>query len=579
MEWMNDLFKGAMAARPPQPGIGDKRYSDAMQSFMEAVASNPDAWSQVMADFSKRQAEIMSSMLAPNSGDSAGQSKGKGDRRFSSEMWETNPFFSLLKNNYLLYSRLLIDLLDSVPLDPEKKRLLSFVFNQYVDALSPANFPATNPDVIEATVASGGANLTAGMRNLMEDMKRGSVTNTDRDAFTIGENIAITPGKVVMQNRLVQLIEYAPRTDKVREVPLLIYPPCINKFYVLDLVPEKSLVNYLVGEGYRVYMVSWVNAGQEEAGIEWDEYLIEGILQPMDAVRDITRREQVNALGFCIGGTLLTSALAVAAANGETPVKSLTLLTAMVDCHDTGDIGLFITEDSVAEFERRFADGGLMSGVDLANTFAFLRPNDLVWPYVIKNYYLGEGPPAFDILHWNSDSVNLPGKMFATYVRDTYLENNVAEGRSEMCGVKVDLKQVKVPTYAFAASKDHIVPWRSAYCTAARLGGPVDFVLGTSGHIAGVVNPPDGSKRQFLSHPARKGAAKPAPLPADPEKWREKATDTAGSWWPHWNAWLGRHSGKRVDAPAAPGNYKHRPTEDAPGSYVKAPLPPATPAN
>jgi polyhydroxyalkanoate synthase len=577
MEWMNDLLRGSA----PVKGLPrmDKRYAEAMQGFMEHLASNPESWSSLVADYSKRQAEMMASLMAPKGGDGENAAQHKPDRRFAAEQWESHPFFSLLKNNYLLSSELLLGLLDLAPLEPEQRRLLSFVFNQYIDAMSPSNFPATNPEVIEATVRTGGANLTTGMQNLIEDMRRGKVSNTDDSAFSLGSNIAATPGKVIMQNRLVQLIEYAPRTDKVHEVPLVIFPPCINKYYILDLTPEKSLVNHLVGQGYRVFMASWVNAGEPESRLEWDDYLTEGIMQPMDAVRDLARQEKVNTLGFCIGGTLLLSALAVAAANGDHPAKSVTLLASMVDCFDTGDIGLFITEESVEEFDSRYRDGGLMSGVDLANTFAFLRPNDLVWPYVIRNYYLGESPPAFDILHWNADSVNLPGRMFAKYVRDTYLENNVAEGRSTMCGVKVDLKSVDVPVYAFAALKDHIVPWRSAYYTASRLGGPVEFVLGASGHIAGVVNPPGGSKRFFQTQSRAKGRANGAGrLPSSAEKWAERAGRHEGSWWPHWDKWLRRLSGKRAAAPRRAGNYKYKPFEDAPGSYVRAPLPPANPS-
>lgn len=577
-EWLDELL--SRSSPLGQAGKADPRYFEAWQGLMESLSANPQAWSGIMSQYAKDQAELMASAMRagqPGGKDVAGQKK---DPRFASEQWSSNPFFSFIRQNYQINSRLMMDLLDAADLDDDKRKVLKFMFRQYIDALSPSNFPATNPDVLEATVKSGGSNLASGMRNMLEDMRHGSVSNTDRGAFRVGENLALTPGKVVHQSQLVQLIEYAPRAKEVHEVPLVIFPPCINKFYILDLVPEKSLVNYLVGQGHRVFLVSWVNAGEHEAQLGWDDYLIDGVLRPMEVVRDITKQPQANMFGFCIGGTLLTCALAAAAAEGEHPARSLTLAATMIDCHDTGDIGLFVTEDSVADYERRFADGGLMSGRDLANTFAFLRPNDLIWPYVVKNYYLGETPPAFDILYWNSDSANLPGKMFVRYVRDTYLENNVAEGRSKMCGIDIDLGKVKAPCYAMATERDHIVPWTSAYRTARLLGGPVDFVLGSSGHIAGVVSPPPGDKRRFkVASPPGGRSRRPAPLPEDPEEWAAAAATEQGSWWPHWERWLRRHAGKRVRAPARPGNYKHKPIEDAPGSYVAVPAPPTQQRN
>ncbi len=541
---------------------------------MKGLGSDPQLWSEIMSEYAKSQAQLMTSLVSPAEDGSKNVAQHNSDRRFASEQWNGIPLFSFLKNSYLMNSKFMLGLLDRAPISAEHRKLLTFMFNQYIDAMSPANFPTTNPEVIEATVNSGGSNLAAGARNLMEDMKKGAVSNTDRDAFEIGGNIAVTPGKIVLENRVMQLIEYAPQTPKVREVPIVIYPPCINKFYILDLVPEKSLVAHLVRSGYRVFLVSWVNAGEAEAQLEWDDYLVDGIMKPMDAVRDLCKQEQVNALGFCIGGTLLSSALAVAAASGEFPIRSLTLLATMVDCHDTGDIGLFITPDSVAEYERKFASGGLMSGLDLAKTFSALRPNDLIWPYVIKNYYMGESPPAFDMLYWNSDSTNLPGRMFVRYVRETYLENNVAEGRSTMCGVKVDLDRIRVPCYALATEKDHIVPWQSAYMTARRLGGPVEFILGSSGHIAGVVSPPEAGRGQFRALPRTGRSAK---LPADTDKWLAKAKANEGSWWPHWIKWLAQHSGRQVAAPERLGSFKYKPVEDAPGSYVTSPLPPIQP--
>ena len=431
-----------------------------------------------------------------------------------------------------------------------------------MDAASPANFPLTNPEILEETAKTGGKNFAEGMKNLAEDMQSGTIGNTDKTAFTVGGNIAAAPGKIVFQNDIIQLIEYAPQTATVHARPLLIVPPCINKYYILDLQKQNSFVRHAVAAGQRVFLISWVNAGARHRKLNWDFYLREGVFAAADAVRAVSGQAKINALGFCIGGTMLASALAVLAHEKEFPAQSLTLLAAMLDFSDSGDIGLFIDEEYVAAREKQFAEGGLADGAELARGFAVLRPNDLIWPYVINNYYRGKKPAAFDLLFWNADSTNLPGPMFAEYLRAAYLENRIAKSKAEFCGAPVNLRAVKIPAYAVACEKDHIVPWRSAYESARLLGGETRFVLAGGGHIAGIVNPPAAKK-------GRNRAAAASAKNAD--EWFAAAKVREGSWWDDWLEWLKKHSGRRIAAPKKPGNVRHPPLEDAPGSYVRAP--------
>ena len=380
--------------------------------------------------------------------------------------------------SYLVNAEMLKSAVEQAEIDEKDKNLLRFSLTQYIDAMSPANFPATNPDVIDNTLKSGGENLVAGMQNFWRDMQQGMVSNTDTDAFSVGENVAKTPGKVVAQTSVMQLIEYAPATAKVYSRPILIVPPCINKYYILDLTEEKSFVRHLVAAGHRVFLISWVNADENHMQLGWDDYLREGVFAALEATSAITRQTQVNTVGFCVGGTLLAAGLAVLAANEEKPAASVTLLATLLDFSDTGEIGMFIDEESVVARERDFADGGLMDGRELARGFATLRPNDLIWPYVVNNYYLGKQAPPFDLLFWNSDSTNLPGRMFAEYLRQTYLENQIASAKARMCDTDVRLKTVKAPTYVVACEKDHIVPWQASYVGSKLLGGKVRFVFG-----------------------------------------------------------------------------------------------------
>ena len=528
------------------------------QRFMNALVQQPDLWLSVYGEAQRKQMEA-AAKLRENGEPSV--TPPKGDRRFTSPQWQSNPFFSLLLQNYLMNSEALRELVDQVDLSAADKKLLRFAIGQYLDAVSPANFPATNPEVMEETMKTGGENLVAGMQNFMGDMQQGTISHTPAGAFAIGKNIAMSPGKVVAQTSVMQLLEYAPQTAQTHTRPLLVVPPCINKYYILDLQEKNSFIRHTVAAGHRVFLISWINAGDAQQHLTWDDYLREGVFAAIDAVRGISRQDKINLLGFCIGGTMLASALAVLASEGETPAQSLTLLATMLDFSDTGEIGLFIDEENVASQEAKFAHGGIMNGRELARGFSALRPNDLIWPYFINNYYKGKQPQSFDLLFWNGDSTNLPGPMFAEYLRMTYLENRIAKKRAKMCGVTVDLAAVKAPTYAVACDKDHIVPWPAACQSAALLGGKTRFVLAASGHIAGIINPPAANKGW-----RRSGGESLA----NPEQWLAHTEQHLGSWWDDWLSWLKKHGGKKMAAPKKFGSARYRPGEDAPGSFVQA---------
>lgn len=560
---------GDGAAMLPFPA---KRLAAAWGRLMEEMSRRPELWLSAAQAAHRRQLQALAALgqdpqnvvVAP----------APGDRRFNHPAWRDSPFHAFLMQSYLVNSDLLRQALRDAALPEDDRKLLQFVMNQQIDALSPANFPAANPEVLRAAVASGGQSLVQGAQNFARDLQAQTVQNTDTAAFQVGKNLAVTPGKVVMQNELVQLIQYAPPAGakQVRAKPLLVVPPCINKFYILDLQPANSLVGHLVQAGFSVFLVSWVNAAPAHRDKTWDDYLRLGVMDPLEAARAIGGAGGgggVNAMGFCVGGTLLACAQAVLAAEGKRGADSLTLLTTLLDFADAGEIGLFIDEEVVGEYEARYENGGLLDGRDLARGFAALRPNDLVWPYVIGNYFKGEKPPAFDLLFWNADSTNLPGPMFAEYLRQTYLENRLTRGGKdapEMCGAPVDLKALTLPTFVVASERDHIVPWRSAYAGARLLGGTPQFTLASSGHIAGIVNPPAANKGWRMSAAA-------GPLPADPEEWKAAAKKKTGGWWPDWHAWLAKRSGKLVAAPTKFGDARHPPLEDAPGSYVTAERP------
>ena len=486
-----------------------------------------------------------------------------GDRRFRGSAWREQPYFSLLMQSYLLYADYLRELAHAAPLPADDKRRLEFATRQYIDAIAPTNFPATNPEVLATAIATEGESLVKGLRNLADDARRGRITMTDERAFAVGRNLAVTPGSVVYRNDLIELLQYDATTPTVCRRPLVIVPPCINKYYILDLTPANSFVRWAVAQGHTVFMVSWRNVPPGLGALGWDDYLEQGVLAALRVAREISGSKTVNTLGFCVGGTLLASALAVLAARRDTSVASATLLTTMLDFADPGDIGVYVSRELLAAREPQLLTGERVHGSELAGAFASLRANELVWNYVVGNYLKGETPPAFDLLYWNSDSANLPGPMYVYYLRNLYLDNRLREpGALTMLGAPVDLSRVRVPTYVYASRDDHIVPWRSAYRTTALLGGDVSFVLGASGHIAGVVNPPQPPRRNYWTNDLVTDA---------PDDWFARAESVPGSWWPHWARWLAAHGGPQRAAPRGAGSDAYPPLEPAPGSYVLAP--------
>jgi polyhydroxyalkanoate synthase len=485
----------------------------------------------------------------------------RGDRRFKDDAWQQSPYYDLLKQSYLFTSKQLSDLVDQAQVDDKSKLQLRFYARQFIDAMSPSNFPATNPEVIRTAIQTRAASLATGMQNLIDDLQKGRITRVDESAFEVGRNLAATPGSVVFENELIQLIQYTPRTADVEKTPLVIVPPCINKYYLLDLGVGNSFVEYAVAQGHQVFLISWRSAVAEIQRLTWDDYLTLGPLKAIDVARDIAGVDEVHALGFCVGGTILSCAAGVLAARGEHKLVTLTLLTTMIDFVDTGEIGLLIDESSIALREAMIGSGGIMPGKELAFTFGTLRANDLIWRYVVDSYLKGATPDAFDLLYWDSDSVSLPGPMYCWYARNTYLENKIKEpGKTTQCGLPIDLSKVDVPLYVLASREDHIVPWQSAYRSKDLMGREPRFVLAASGHVAGVINPPARRKRSHWLNDD---------LNCDAKSWFEGAHENPGSWWPDWDAWMKRHSSGTVPAPAQPGNANFRVIEPAPGRYVR----------
>ena len=506
--------------------------------------------------------------LGLNAGDEA---KKPADRRFSDPAWQASPVSKFLASAYQLNANTLMGLAEAAESDAKTKARLRFAVEQWMAASAPSNFLALNAEAQKKAIETRGESIAKGMSNMLHDMKQGHVSMTDESIFEVGKNVATTEGSVVFENDYFQLLEYKPLTDKVYEKPFLMVPPCINKFYILDLQPENSLIRYATAQGHRTFVISWRNPDQSMADKTWDDYIENAPIKAIDVVKEITGAETINALGFCVGGTILSTALAVLAARGEKPVESVTLLTSLLDFTDTGILDIFIDETSVKYREAEMGKGGLLKGKDLASTFSFLRPNDLVWNYVVGNYLKGETPPPFDLLYWNSDSTNLPGPFYAWYLRNTYFENNLIKpGKMVVCGEKVDLGKLDMPFYLYGSREDHIVPIGGAYASTQVLPGKKRFVMGASGHIAGVINPPAKKKRSYWTNDqltsSRTAGDK---YPASQEDWQKNATEHAGSWWTDWSDWLQSHAGKQIAAPKTYGSRKFKAIEPAPGSYVK----------
>ena len=486
------------------------------------------------------------------------------DKRFGGAPWLSNPLAALTASTYLLNAKALTGMADAIEADEKTRQRVRFAVEQWVAAMSPSNYLALNPEAQQKAIDTKGESLAKGIQNLLHDMEQGHVSMTDESVFEVGKNVATTEGAVVYENEIFQLIEYKPLTAKVHERPFLLVPPCINKYYILDLQPENSLIRYAVSQGHRTFVVSWRNPDESLGHLTWDDYIEDALLRAIKVVQEIGGTPQINALGFCVGGTMLSAALAVLAARNEHPVASATLLTTLVDFTDTGVLDVFIDETFVQMREAQMGQGGLLKGQELASTFSFLRPNDLVWNYVVGNYLKGETPPAFDLLYWNSDATNLPGPWYAWYLRNMYLENNMVQpGKLSVSGTPLDLGAIDIPVYIYGSREDHIVPITASYAATQVLPGNKRFVMGASGHIAGVINPPAKKKR---SHWIREDGA----LPATHSEWLSGAQELAGSWWTDWAQWLQGHAGKLVPAPKRYGRAtKYKAIEDAPGRYVQ----------
>ncbi len=489
------------------------------------------------------------------------------DRRFSNSAWNDNPVSKFSAAAYLMNAEALTAMADAVEGDDKTKARVRFAIEQSLAATAPSNFMALNADAIKKAIDTGGQSIGMGIKNLLHDMQQGHVSMTDESQFEVGKNVATTEGAVVFENEFFQLLEYKPLTKTVYEKPFLLVPPCINKFYILDLQPENSLIRYAAAQGHRTFVVSWRNPDETMQGKTWDDYIEHAAIKAIAVVQDITGAKALNTLGFCVGGTILATALSVLAARGAKPAASLTLLTSLLDFTDTGILDIFIDEQSVAYREQEMGEKGLLKGQELASTFSFLRPNDLVWNYVVGNYLKGETPPPFDLLYWNSDSTNLPGPFYAWYLRNTYFENNLINpGKLTICGQKVDLRALDMPCYLYGSREDHIVPIGGAYASTQHLSGKKRFVMGASGHIAGVINPPVKNKRSYWTNdklPANK-------FPTAQSDWLSTATEHPGSWWTDWSDWLKGHAGKQIAAPKKFGNAQYKVIEPAPGRYVKA---------
>ncbi len=564
-------FKQAMSVFGGAPTAGFPQMNmTALQPLglaQPSIRFDPAKLAQLQQDYLKGACALW------NQGLRAGESASKAvDRRFADPAWQASPVTKFLTSAYQLNADTLMGLAEAVQSDAKTKARLRFAVEQWMAASAPSNFLALNAEAQKKAIETHGESIAKGLANVLHDLKQGHVSMTDESVFEVGKNVAVTEGAVVFENEFFQLLEYKPLTDKVYEKPFLMVPPCINKFYILDLQPGNSMIRYAVAQGHHTFVLSWRNPDQSMSDKTWDDYIEHAAIKAIEVVRDISGADSINALGFCVGGTILETALAVLAARGEKPVASVTLLTSMLDFTDTGILDIFIDESSVKYREAEMGKGGLLKGGDLAATFSFLRPNDLVWNYVVGNYLKGETPPPFDLLYWNNDSTNLPGPFYAWYLRNTYFENNLAKpGKMVVCGEKVDFGTLDMPVYIYGSREDHIVPIAGAYASTQILPGKKRFVMGASGHIAGVINPPANKKRSYWTNDKLPGAkSTDAKFPATQAEWLQGATEHPGSWWTDWSGWLQGHAGGQVAAPKDYGSRHYKAIEPAPGRYVKA---------
>lgn len=548
--------------------------TEAFSAFYNHIMANPERLVQAQIELWQDYANLWSTAVQRAMGEEPKDivEAPRGDRRFSNELWDESPVHSFLKQSYLLTARHIEAFIDETKgLDEKTAHKVSFFTKQFVDALSPSNFVLTNPEVLQETIQSKGENLVKGVKNMLADYDIGrgqlAIKMTDLKAFKVGKNVATTKGQVVFQNKLIQLIQYEPNTKDVYKTPLLIIPPWINKYYILDLTEENSFVKWATDQGHTVFLISWVNPDEKFKDYDFDDYMFEGPLAALDAIKDATGESDVNAIGYCIGGTLLSGLLAYMKAKKDDRIKSATFFTALIDFSEPGDLGVFIDDEQITNLTEKMNKTGYLDGADMAISFNMLRSNDLIWSFVINNYLMGKDPFPFDLLYWNSDPVRLPAKLHSNYLRKMYLENKFKEpGGLTFGGVKIDHRTITTPSFFISTKSDHIAPWHSTYEGAKLFSGPVTFCLAASGHIAGVVNPP--AKRKY----AHWLNTKDKKLPAKYDTWFSNATEYAGSWWPKWADWLSKQTPEKVPAKTAgrkPGSGKLTALEPAPGSYVK----------
>lgn len=552
--WFNNLVTTQSATNPE---VANNVFVNMYQQFFD----NTKAYLESQQQFYQEQIKLWQSFCKTEREHVAQEVAKPADKRFADPEWEKNPFFAYLKQSYLNLSNYLVDFITKAEMDEETKSRLKFFMRQYLDAISPTNFALTNPEVIKSVVETAGVSLVEGLKNMMEDMKNGYISMTDESLFVVGKNLAASPGTVIFKNDLIELIQYAPATKEVYEIPLLIVPPCINKYYILDLQQENSMVKYLVEQGYTVYLISWKSADRTLRSYQWDEYVNLGVIKAVEVIRAISKQEKINTLGYCIGGIILTTAYLVMKQRQQDWVNSMSHMTVMLDHGEPGDIKYFIDRDLMALEEAKKHGGGIMSGRIISQTFSALRANELIWNYWVNNYLLGKTPQPFDILYWNNDAVDLPVLMHSFLLKHLYLRNDLVKGNLRVDGIAMDLTQIDCPAYLFAAQKDHIVPWVSAYETTKYIKGKVRFVLGASGHTAGVVNPVTTDKRNYWVNDK---------LTEDVNEWFKQAKEMPGSWWKDFANWLVTLSGNQVKANTTLGNAEFKPVVAAPGEYVMA---------
>ncbi|ELO1779192.1 class I poly(R)-hydroxyalkanoic acid synthase [Vibrio fluvialis] len=569
-QWWQDFEVNKAAVNTPlNKALQEVNWDDSVQ-FLEKAANQPAALLQLQTEWWEQQLKIWQTVVLEGKKESVVESE-HGDKRFAGESWQSDPFFSFIKQSYLLYSKTYLDTINSIEgLDEKAKERILFFSRQAINALSPSNFIATNPELLKLTVEQNGENLLKGLELLKEDVESSAeilkIRMTNNNAFRLGEDVANTAGEVVFKNDLFELIQYKPLTETVHSTPLLIVPPFINKYYILDLREKNSLVRWLVEQGHTVFMMSWRNPGKAQAAVNFEDYVLEGVVKAVTAIESITGQEQINAAGYCIGGTVLATTIAYYAAKRmKKRIKSASFFTTLLDFSQPGEVGAYINDTIISAIEMQNNAKGYMDGRSLSVTFSLLRENSLYWNYYVDNYLKGSSPVDFDLLYWNSDSTNVAASTHNFLLRELYLDNKLVQDKGvKVGGVWIDLDKIKIPSYFISTKEDHIALWQGTYRGALKTGGNKVFVLGESGHIAGIVNHPDKNKYGFWTNDTLEDSA---------EEWLESAQRTDGSWWKHWNEWLTAFSAKEQVAPCAIGNDEYPVIDVAPGQYVKQVLP------